>query len=206
MTWQRALMVSGLVAGIWLAFFTDKTPDDGVAQAVVRAGHPGMTAGSGSQAAAGYSGTAPDAAPAALPVPASRSVRKAEHEIPILALHERSTLITVGHAGLDGKQLASDAQIFGTQSWVPVPVPTDPKLLPSARPPEAPPLRFTYVGQKLEDGVLEVYLSQGDESYIVREKSVIQGNYRVDQVTPTAVTFTYLPLNQVQRLSIKGTF
>ena len=190
MKWQHGLMAAGLIAGIWLAFFSDKTPDADVAQAIVR------------PAVAGADKLA--VIPAA-PAVATRSAGKKERVIPILALIPRSALISVGHVGLDGKKLPDTSQIFATQSWVPPPPPpVDPKLLPPPPPPMAPPLRMTFLGKKLEDGVWEVFLAQGDNSFVVRNQSVISGTYRVDQITPTAVTMTYLPLNQVQRLNIKG--
>ena len=187
MKWQHGVMAAGLIAGIWLAFFSDKTPDTDVAEAVVR------------PAAARSDRIA--VAPAV-----AKTIGKKDRNIAILALIPRSTLISVGHVGLDGKKLPGNSQIFATQSWVPPPPPPiDPKLLPPPPPPTAPPLRMTFLGKKFEDGVWEVYLAQGENSYVVRNQSVIEGTYRVDAISPTAVTLTYLPLNQVQRLNIKGT-
>jgi hypothetical protein len=37
---------------------------------------------------------------------------------------------------------------------------------------------------------------------IVRNKSVIDGVYRVDAIAPPGMTITYLPMNQVQQLNI----
>jgi hypothetical protein len=36
----------------------------------------------------------------------------------------------------------------------------------------------------------------------VRDKTVIDGTYRVDAIAPPNLTLTYLPLNQVQQLNI----
>ena len=64
----------------------------------------------------------------------------------------------------------------------------------------------TYLGRrkKLEDAVWEVYLSKDDHTFIVREKSVVDTNYRVESIKPPTLTLTYLPLNQMQTLSIGG--
>jgi hypothetical protein len=189
MKWQHGLMALGLAVGAWLAFFSDKTPDADVAEAIV---HPPLANSSGAHSAIATS------------VASSNNAGKKERVIPILALVPRQALISVGHVGLDGKKLADTNPIFGPQSWVPPsPPPPDPKLFPPP-PPSAPPLRFTFVGEKLEDGVWEVYLADGDKSYAVHNQSVINGTYRVDAITANAVVMTYLPLNQVQRLNLKG--
>jgi len=86
----------------------------------------------------------------------------------------------------------------------PPPVELKPKNPPPPPPPTAPPLNFKFIGKKLEDGIWEVYLSRGDTSFIARPLEVIDGNYRVDSITQNALVLTYLPLNQVQRMNIKG--
>lgn len=68
--------------------------------------------------------------------------------------------------------------------------------------PAAPPLPFTYLGKVIEDGKLEVFLARGDDSFSVKRGSRIGKEYRVDKVTETAVTFTYLPLKTKQVLDI----
>jgi hypothetical protein len=71
-----------------------------------------------------------------------------------------------------------------------------------ASPPAAPPLPFAYLGKAIEDGKLEVFLSRGEQSYSVRSGQKIDGEYRVDKVTQSSVTFTYLPLKTKQTLEI----
>ncbi|MET3106036.1 hypothetical protein AAKU67_000513 [Oxalobacteraceae bacterium GrIS 2.11] len=190
---QHVLMGLALAVGVWLAFFTDKSPDSDVVGAVVKPG------------AAKNAGTAAGAAAPAVSGTASKGYSKTDRLIPILALASRDKLISVGHVGLDGKKIDSKASIFGMQSWTPPP-PVDPKIAnpPPPPPPTAPPLKFTFVGKKFEDGVWEVYLARGDETYITQVNGVIAGTYRVDSISKNAIVFTYLPLNQVQRLIIKG--
>jgi hypothetical protein len=69
-------------------------------------------------------------------------------------------------------------------------------------PSAAPPLPFTYLGKAIEDGKLEVFLSRGEQSYSVRAGQKIDGEYRIDKVTQSSVTFTYLPLKTRQTLDI----
>lgn len=74
--------------------------------------------------------------------------------------------------------------------------------------PEAPPLPFRYVGKMIEDGNLAVFLARGEDSYSVhagqgqKRRQQLDEQYRVDKVTETSVTFTYLPLKTKQTLDI----
>jgi len=72
---------------------------------------------------------------------------------------------------------------------------------PSAAP-TAPPLPFVYLGKAIEDGRLEVFLSRGEKSYSVHAKQKLDDEYRIDKVTETSITFTYLPLKTRQTLDI----
>ncbi len=74
---------------------------------------------------------------------------------------------------------------------------------PVARAPRtAPPLPFVYLGKEIEDGKLSVFLMRGNDSYSVHSKQRLDSEYRVDKVTETQVTFTYLPLKTKQTLDI----
>jgi hypothetical protein len=110
----------------------------------------------------------------------------------ILRLLPREDLIAAG----DG------ADAFGSRDWTPPPPPPQPVVAPPPPPPTAPPLPFTFVGKAVEKGEWEVFLARGAETLIVRNKTVIDGVYRVDAIAPPAITFTYLPMNQVQQLNI----
>lgn len=116
--------------------------------------------------------------------------------------------------GKDGKALVPIAiapappppppeTLFGSQSWTPPPAP--PRQAAAPPPPTAPPLPFTYLGKKSEDNQWEIYLARGSDTFIVREQTVIEGRYRIDAIKPPTLTVTYLPLNQVQTLTIGGT-
>ncbi|MES2757485.1 MAG: hypothetical protein V4693_08940 [Pseudomonadota bacterium] len=108
----------------------------------------------------------------------------------ILRLQPREQLVAAG----DG------ADAFGSRDWTPPPPPPQPA--PPPPPPTAPPLPFTFLGKAVEKGEWEVFLARGSETLIVRNKTVIDGVYRVDAIAPPGMTFTYLPMNQVQQLNI----
>jgi len=174
---HHLLMTVGLSIAAWLAIFGDKTPSDTIAEPVARPSKNTV-------------------APVANAVPASNNgpAKKIERDLVILSLKPRDELIGGAHGG--------SAKLFDSQSWMPPP-PPPPKPLPPP-PPTAPPLPFTYLGKKMEDGAWEIYLARGDQTLVVREKTTIDNTYRVDSVTPPTLSLTYLPLNQVQTLSIGG--
>jgi hypothetical protein len=94
----------------------------------------------------------------------------------------------------------NEAETFGARNWTPPPPP--PQQPPPAPPPSAPPLPFTYIGKAVANGEWEVFLARGSETLIVRNKMTLDGAWRVDSIAPPSITFTYLPLNQVQQLNI----
>jgi hypothetical protein len=68
--------------------------------------------------------------------------------------------------------------------------------------PVVPPLPFTYIGKKLEQGVWEVFLGLGDKTLVVRSESTIENLYRIDEIIPPHMTLTYLPMGVRQSLLI----
>lgn len=128
--------------------------------------------------------------------PAQRVASKAAAEVPILRLQPRAGLI----GSPDEAVNAGTDDAFATRNWTPPPPPPPPEPPPPA--PSAPPLPFTFIGKSLEEGTWEVFLARGDRTYIVRDKDVVEGSYRVESIKPPLMTLTYLPLNQVQQLNI----
>jgi len=119
--------------------------------------------------------------------PASRSASsKVAEQVNILELKPR-------RAPADSKAL------FASTSWA---LPPKAVAAAPAPPPTAPPLPFTYVGKRLEDGVWHVYVSRGDQTLIVRERETIDGTYRIDAVKPPQMIVTYLPMDERQTLTI----
>jgi hypothetical protein len=186
----RQLVLGAALAGAaLLVMFGDRSPDAGVAEAVERApaAHPPAVAVLTSSPAS-VSVAAPASAPAAATA-ASIGPR-------ILALVPRETLI----GDSDEQFRQGDNAVFGRRDWTPPPPP--PPAPPPPPPPSAPPLPFTFIGKSVADGAWEIYLARGDRTYVVRDKTVIDGTYRVDAIAPPVLTLTYLPLNTVQQLNI----
>lgn len=179
MTPRHIAMGAALLVAAGLVLFGDSTPETEVAEAVERA-----------PAAAAVTPLVP-------PLAAPRTGTGAEPAI--LALTPRAQLI-----GGDDEALGGPGNVFGSHNWTPPPPPppVDKSPPPPPPPPTAPPLPFTYLGKTAGDGSWEVYLARGETTYNVRVKTVIDGVYRVDAIAPPMLTFTYLPLNQVQQLNI----
>jgi hypothetical protein len=195
---RRHLVLGAALAGAaLLAIFGDRSPDNAVAEAVERA--PGARAQA--QAQAPMPAAAALARAASLPAggdAARRAANKANDAegAQILALVPREVLI----GDSDEQFRQGDNPVFGRQDWTPPPPPPTPA--PPPPPPSAPPLPFTFIGKSVADGAWEVYLARGDRTYVVRDKTVIDGTYRVDTIAPPVLTLTYLPLNRVQQLNI----
>lgn len=93
---------------------------------------------------------------------------------------------------------------FAGKTWyVPPPPSPEPEIIQEAPKPTAPPLPFRYMGRMQEEGgQTVVYLTQGARAYSVSQGDTIDGTYRVDSISPSAVTLVYLPLNIKQNLNI----
>lgn len=61
-----------------------------------------------------------------------------------------------------------------------------------------PPLPFRYVGTLRDKGRLEVLLMRGAQLHSIAPGDSIDGEYRVDAITDSTISFTYLPLETKQ--------
>lgn len=183
---RHIVMGIAVVGAAALVVFGDNTPDSGVAEAIER------------KSPVVASATPAQIAPGAARV--SREVREVieAREVAILRLVPRAILIGEGD-----EAMGRPADVFGRQDWTPPPPPPPRQAAPAPPPPPvAPPLPFIYLGKAAENGRWEVFLAIGDKTYVVHDKMVIDGMYRVDAIAPPNLTLTYLPLNQVQQLNI----
>lgn len=73
---------------------------------------------------------------------------------------------------------------------------------PGAQPQPAPPLPFRYVGRLVHNGKSEVLLMRGRLLHSVAEGDEIDGEYRVERITGSAIRFTYLPAGMQQSLDL----
>lgn len=90
--------------------------------------------------------------------------------------------------------------LFAVQSMLPPPPPGSDKP-PPPPPPVAPPLPFRYQGRMIEGQDTVVFLTQGDRVLVARKGDLIANQYRVEAITPSAITFMFEPLKQQQTLS-----
>ncbi|MCA1323584.1 hypothetical protein [Herbaspirillum sp. alder98] len=171
------VLAAGLLVSAGLAFFGDKTEQETVVDVPARinaggANRPPVTPPSNQPARAGASDGA-------------RGV--------ILAVKPRAELI--------GEQAsATSGDLFARQSWaVPVATAVNAASVPAV---DASAATLTYVGKKQEDGIWEVYLAQQDQLFIVRDKTVIDGKYRVESIVPPRLVLTYLPSSRKQTVMI----
>jgi hypothetical protein len=95
------------------------------------------------------------------------------------------------------------ADPFAPRSFAPPPARQT--AAPDARPapPTAPPLPFVYVGRVTQDGKTEVYVLRGEELIDVVPGRKIDDEYRVDAISESSISFTYLPLKMRQSLELE---
>jgi hypothetical protein len=67
--------------------------------------------------------------------------------------------------------------------------------------PVAPPLPFQYFGKLIENGKTEVFVMSGEELVSIVAGQTV-GDYRVDKLTDSSISFTYLPLKMKQALDL----
>jgi hypothetical protein len=73
---------------------------------------------------------------------------------------------------------------------------------PVVQKPVAPPLPFQYFGRLTENGKTEVFVLRGEELIAVAAGQQI-GDYKVEQVADTSISFTYLPMKMRQTLDLQ---
>jgi hypothetical protein len=66
----------------------------------------------------------------------------------------------------------------------------------------APPLPYRYLGKLQEQGHLVVFLDNNSRPIPVKGGEVLDGQWKVEEITPRQVRFTYIPLAQTATLSI----
>lgn len=138
-------------------------------------------------------------APSAKHTSSSRQSTEAQRALPVLRLDKLASR---------GLGLPVQDPFAGKFWYVPPPPPPPPPPAPPVvqappPPPSPPPLLFTYLGRmEEEDGHVVVYLLQNNRPYAASEGEMIDGNYRLDSISPTKLALTYVPLNAKQTLTI----
>lgn len=93
---------------------------------------------------------------------------------------------------------AAEADLFPSQNFRPPP-PPPPKPLPPP-PPMAPQLPYTFLGAWNEGDKETIFLAQGQNTFTAQKGGRLGGGWRLDEVRPGALVFTYEPLNQQRTL------
>ena len=94
---------------------------------------------------------------------------------------------------------------FDPTSWQPLP--SKAQAAAAAEPPPvpvAPPFPYAYLGGLSEDGVRTTFFAQGERVLPVKAGDTVDAVYRIDQMTETLMTLTYLPLNQSQTVPLRS--
>lgn len=173
-----------LAISAWLAIFGDKTPA-ALSNAKVH-----------EVEAAVVPSTFPPSSSPSTPITDGSNPAGQNPQDAILILQPRQQLI--GNSSRHGTTNA----IFGSQSWTPPSLPPTPAPPPV---PTAPPLPYTFLGKQFDGGEWQVYLGRGDQTFIARKGTLIEGIYRVESTTPPELAMTYLPLDSLQTLPIGET-
>lgn len=93
------------------------------------------------------------------------------------------------------------ADPFSTQSWLPR---RKPAVVSEPPPVVAPPLPYRFAGQFYRESGVELYVARGEEIFPVKEGDTLDGQYKVDSVNATEVTFVHLPSGARQTLQFSA--
>ena len=84
--------------------------------------------------------------------------------------------------------------------WTPA-QPKQTAALSAPAQPAVPPLPFQYIGKWTRGGKTEILVARGDELISIDPGQKL-GDYRVDQIGDSSISFTYLPLKMKQTLEL----
>jgi hypothetical protein len=101
-----------------------------------------------------------------------------------------------------GESIAPQSDPFAQRSFAPEQAAAPQGEATAAAAPSAPPLPFRYFGKLIENGRLEVFVMRGDEVLSIAKGQKIDAEYRVDSITDTSISFTYLPLKMRQTMDL----
>lgn len=89
--------------------------------------------------------------------------------------------------------------LFAPRQWQPPPKEPAPVVQRAAEVVKAPPLPFQYLGMVMDGPDIQVFVSRGALTHLLR-KGDVQADYKVEKITPSEMMLVYLPLNEKQRL------
>ncbi len=124
------------------------------------------------------------AAPTSAKAPASGASQEPEHAAASASEAKQPGIPARSALG----RIAADP--FSAQSWLPRRKPavvSEPPVV------VAPPLPYRFAGQFHRESGVEVYVARGEEIFPVKEGDTLDGQYKVDSVSATEVSFVHLP-------------
>lgn len=93
--------------------------------------------------------------------------------------------------------------IFGFQTWQPPPPkPVPPPPPPPPPPPVPPPNPYRFAGRLMQDGQAQVFLTKGDLPVAIKVGDMLDGSYRIETITTTSISMTYVPLGYRETIPI----
>ncbi len=92
----------------------------------------------------------------------------------------------------------------GQPTAAPAPVSSPPPPPPEPAPPTAPPLPFQVLGRAIEDGKVTLFLRWGERNILARVGDTVEGQYRLESEDGRTLHVRYLPLDQLQSLTISA--
>jgi len=97
-----------------------------------------------------------------------------------------------------------DAQFAAWAPPPPPPAPPEVKAPPPVPPaPVAPPFPYQIIGSLVENGQTQAFLAGPTRSLNARVGEVIDGQWRVDQVSATGLSLTWLPAQIKQQIALR---
>jgi hypothetical protein len=100
-----------------------------------------------------------------------------------------------------GQAEAPHGDPFAPRSFAP-PVQRAAAAAAAPEAPSAPPLPFSYLGRITQDGKTEVFVLRGEDLIGIAAGRKIDDQYRVDAISESSISFTYLPLKMQQSLEL----
>ena len=129
----------------------------------------------------------------------------AGRERPTLELiQERAPAAQADDGGIDlsklnrGEASVPQSDLFARRDFAP----KQQQARAVAEKPVAPPLPFRYFGRLTENGKTDVFVMRGEDLLAVAPGQT-HGEYRVDAVSESSISFTYLPLKTKQTLGLQ---
>src|SRR5882672_11511935 len=135
------------------------------------------------------------AAPTSAKAPASGASQEPEHAAAPASEAKQPGIPARSALG----RIAADP--FSAQSWLPRRKPAVASAPPAA---VVPPLPYRFAGQFHRESGIEVYVARGEEIFPVKEGDTLDGQYKVDSVSATEVSFVHLPSGTRQTLQFSA--